>query len=79
MECYLHNRVTQTFGSPQSMNANSVVHQKTVEENRFHDLIALAFKEDDLRRIGFQVIGHVMTVKEKSENLSSAFTARFLK
>lgn len=39
---------------------------KTVQENHFHDLIALAFKEDDLLRIGSQVIGHSMTAKEKS-------------
>lgn len=48
------------------MNANPVVHQKTVQENHFHDLIALAFKGDDLLRIGSQVIGHSMTAKEKA-------------
>ncbi len=54
--------MTQTFGSPQSMNAKP----KTAQENHFHDLIALAFKEEDLLRITSQVIGHPMTAKEKA-------------
>lgn len=44
------------------MNANP----KTAQENHFHDLIALAFKEEDLLRITSQVIGHPMTAKEKA-------------
>lgn len=51
MKWYLHKHMTQTSGSPRSTNAKLCFPPRALQENRFLDLIALAFKKRIYREL----------------------------